>query len=228
MISVPIRYRRSERGQFAQKLQHAIPSVVVLTDGISHLSHDPHGVALVLGAVEVGAALAVIVSVARGLRKLAKRTASADPHHAHHGVDWIDIFIGVMLGVEAYAKYHETHHLPRPTVLLSIAMITLGILHPRIAAWGIKQRRLVVTPEHISIPKRPFSRVTLPWADVKSIDVDTRYATVKAAGGRTHRFDLDDMVYAEAVRDALMKARTFLDDSRHAASASIESTPTTA
>ncbi len=46
MPAIPVRYRRVQRGQFVQKLQHAIPSVMVLSDGISHLQHDPHGVSL--------------------------------------------------------------------------------------------------------------------------------------------------------------------------------------
>lgn len=224
MIRIPIRYRRAERGLFLQKLQHAIPSIVVLGDGLNHLSHDPHGVELALGVFEVGAALAVMASVIRGFRKLAK---GPDPHaqHAHHGVDWIDIFIGVMLAVEAYAKYHATHHIPRPTILLAVTMFIVGLTHGRIAAWGDKKRRLTVDAGGISIPQRPFSRLTLTWADVASIDVDERYATVKAIDGREQRFDFSDLLQPSAVRDALMAARTFLDESRHAASESIESNP---
>ena len=225
MISVPINYRRVERGQFIQKLQHAIPSIVGLSDGLDHLSHDPHGTELVLGVFEVAAAAAVMISVVRGFRKLRKRH-SADHVEHHHGVDWIDIFIGAMLGVEAYAKYHATAHIPRPTILLSVAMVAIGLLHGRIAAWGSKRRRLLVTPEHISMPKRPFSRLTLPWSDVAEIAITDRSASVIAIDGRTQRFDLSDMMHAGAVRDALMQARTFLDDARHAASASIESTST--
>lgn len=226
MISVPIRYRRVERGQFLQKLQHAIPSVVVLGDGITHLSHDPHGAELALGIFEVGAALAVIASVIRGIRSLVKQPANRDPDHEHHGVDWIDIFIGVMLGVEAYAKYHATAHIPRPTILLAVTMIIIGMVHGRIAAWGSKRRRLFVTPEHISMPKRPFSRVTLPWSEVAEIAITDRSASVIAIDGRTLRFDFSDLVHASAVRDALMQARTFLDEARHATNASIESTST--
>jgi hypothetical protein len=72
MISVPIRYRRAERGQFLQKLQHAIPSVIVLGDGMTHLTHDPHGIELALGLFEVGAALAVMGAGVRGFRTLVK------------------------------------------------------------------------------------------------------------------------------------------------------------
>lgn len=221
MISVPIRYRRAERGQFVQKLQHAIPSVVVLGDGLRHLSHDPRGAALALGVLEVGAATAVIVSVIRGFRKLVTPAAQGAPETHHHGVDWIDIFIGAMLGVEAYAKYHATAHIPRPTIVLAVAMIAIGVLHGRIAAWGSRRRHLRVTTEHISMPKRPFSRVTLAWPQVASIDVDERHATVTATDGRTQRFDLGDMIHAAAVREALLHAQHLLAEARQAKVATI-------
>ena len=124
MISVPIRYRRAQRGLFIQKLQHAIPSIVVLGDGVEHLSHEPQGLDLWLGAAEVGVSLLVIGSVIRGFRMLrAETAANVDFHHAHHGVDWIDICLGAMLSVEAYAQFHATGHLPRPTMLLSLIHI---------------------------------------------------------------------------------------------------------
>ena len=225
MIAVPIRYRRAQRGLFFQKLQHALPSIVVLGDGLGHLSHNPEGIELALGAVEVIAALLVIGSVVHGVRKLIKQTAAGvEAQHAHHGVDWIDIFIALMLSVEAYAKYHATHHIPRPTILLAVTMFVVGMTHGRIAAWGDRRRQLRVSAEGISVPVRPFSRVTLAWPEVSSIDLDDRYATVVAIDGRKQRLDLSDMIHASAVRDALMQARTFLDEARHAANASIEST----
>ncbi len=109
MIAVPIRYRRAQKGLFIQKLQHAVPSIVVLGDGIEHLSHEPHGSICGVGVAEVGVSLLVIGSVIRGFRELRKQTAKSDHDvHAHHGVDWIDICLGAMLSVEAYAKFHAT------------------------------------------------------------------------------------------------------------------------
>jgi hypothetical protein len=226
MISVPIHYRRVERGQFIQKLQHAIPSIVVLSDGLDHLSHDPHGTELVLGVFEVAAAAAVMISVFIGFRKLMKRRGDDGHVHRHHGVDWIDIFIGAMLGVEAYAKYHATGHIPRPTILLAVAMVTIGVIHGRIAAWGARKRRLEVGPHSISVPGKPFTRLTLQWEDVASIEVGDRWAVVTATDGRSKKIDLSDVRQPQAVRDALMQATTFLDDARHASSASIESPST--
>ena len=49
-----------------------------------------------------------------------------------------------MLSVEAYAKYHATAHIPRPTILLAVTMFTIGMLHGRIAAWGDRRREMRV------------------------------------------------------------------------------------
>jgi hypothetical protein len=224
MIAVPLRFRRAERGLFLQKLQHAIPSIVVLSDGLNHLSHNPHGAELALGVFEVGAALLVMGSVVRGIRQLrGRRRAAAADHHPHHGVDWIDIFIGLMLCVEAYAKYNATAHIPRPTILLAVTMLTVGVFHGRIAAWGDRKRQLRVTPEGISLPHRAFTRLDLAWADVASIELDDRWAVVTAGDGRSKRIDLNDALQPNAIRDALMTARTFLDEFRHAEIESIES-----
>ena len=227
MIAIPIRYRRAERGIFVQKLQHAVPSVVVLGDGLAHLSHDPHGVELALGVFEVGASLLVVGSVVRGFMQLRKHLAAAhgDHGHEHHGVDWIDICLGVMLSVEAYAKYHATDHIPRPTILLAVTMLTIGLVHGRLAAWGSRKRELRVTTEGVSVPGKPFTRLTLSWPEVESIEMDDRAAVIKAIDGRSKRIDLSDVLHPKAVRDALLTARAFLDETRHAANASIESIP---
>ncbi|HUQ88144.1 MAG TPA: hypothetical protein VM096_11330 [Vicinamibacterales bacterium] len=219
MISVPLRSRRAQRSQFVQKLQHAIPSIVVLGDGIEHLSHEPHGLDLWLGIAEVAVSLLVIGFVIRGFRQLRAQTAAhAESHDAHHGVDWIDICLGAMLSVEAYAKYHATAHIPRPTIVIAVAMFTIGLLHGRIAAWGDRKRRIHVDAAGISVPVRPFSRLTLTWAEVASIAMDDRAVVITATDGRTRRIDLTDVLNPKPVRDAINAARTQLEQSRLAAS----------
>jgi hypothetical protein len=217
MPGVPIRYRRQQRGQFAQQLQHAIPSLVVLADGISHLQHDPHGSSLALGLAEVAASALVIGSVVRRFKQLRAAPANA-PHDAHasHGVDWIDIFLGVMLIVEVVAKYHATGHLARPTLLLSVALITIGLSHGRIAAWGDRRRELRVTDDGISVPGRFFRRLNLAWADVAEITIGRGQARVIARDGREQGLDLTDIIDADAVRHALSDALARLDTHRAA------------
>jgi hypothetical protein len=225
-ISIPVRSRRAHRGQFLQKLQHAVPSIVVFSDGLSHLSHEPHGLNLWLGIAEVGVSVLVIGSVIRGFRKLRAELAAntQTEHHPHHGVDWIDICLGAMLSVEAYAKFHATAHIPRPTILLAVTMFTVGLLHGRIAAWGDRRRQLRVDADGITVPGGPFRRLTLTWPEVASIEVDDRSALVTAIDGRKQRLNLTDAINAAAVREALAAARVQLDEARHAADASIEST----
>ena len=224
MIAVPIRYRRSQRALFVQKLQHAVPSIVVFSDGLDHLSHHPALADLALGGFEVVASVLVIGSVLWGFRQLRHHTAKAhaDDHH-HHGVDWIDISLGVMLLVEGYSKYHASGHVPRPTLLLAAVMFAVGALHGRLAAWGDRRRELRVGPDGISMSFRKFMRLTLPWDQVASIDTGGRYAVITATDGRSARIDMQDVFYPTAVRDALMNANTFLDEARHASRASIES-----
>ena len=223
MISIPIRYRRSVKALFVQKLQHAVPSIVVLGNGIEHLTHGARGLDFWLGVGEVGVGVLVIGSVIRGFRQLRHHVsaAHADEHH-HHAVDWIDICLAGMLAVEAYAHYRATGHVPRPTLLLSAVMLTIGIIHPRLAAHGDRRRELRVSDEGISVPGGKFTRLTLTWPQVESIDIGDRYATVKAIDGRAKRIDLSDVFQPTAVRNALLEARSRLTPP-HAPSASIES-----
>lgn len=214
MTAIPVRYRRAQKGQFLQKLQHALPSIIVLGDGLSHLQHDPHGASLALGVAEVLVSALVIGSVIRGFIKL-RAGATAPAHgHAHHGVDWIDLFLGTMLLVEAYAKYHATAHLPRPTILLGVVMIVLGFVHGRIAAWGDRRLELRVDDAGISVPGRFFRRLTLPWPQVAEITVGPAIARVIALDGRDQHVDLADAVNADAIREALAGACARLAASR--------------
>jgi len=67
MTALPVRYRRVQRGQFLQKLQH-----------------DPHGASLALGVAEVVVSVLVIGSVIRGLRQLLSKTRAPAGHARRH------------------------------------------------------------------------------------------------------------------------------------------------
>jgi hypothetical protein len=208
MIAIPVRSRRAQKGQFAQKLQHAVPSIVVLGDGIEHLTHDPHGASLALGVAEVGVSVLVIGSVIRGFRHLRAQmagTAQAHPH-AHHGVDWIDLCLAAMLSVEAIAKYTANGRIPRPTIVLAFAMLVIGLAHGRIAAWGDRRRELRIDEAGIGLPGRFFRRHTLVWTGIASFDLTETAAVITTANGTMHRIDFSDVMRPAALRDALAQA----------------------
>ncbi len=219
MIAIPLHTKRVQRGQFLQKLQHAVPSVVVLGDGVSHLQHDPRGLDLALGVAEVGVSVLVIGTVIRGFRQLrAQRAAAIHAPHTTHGVDWIDISLGALLLVEAYAKYHANGHIARPTLLLAFAMFVIGLSHGRIAAWGSRRRELRVTGEGISVPGPFFSRATLRWDDIAEIAIGPDRARVIPITGRDQVIEIGDAIDREAVRAAMLSAKARHDAHRAALS----------
>ena len=232
MISVPLRTRRQQRAQLAQKLQHAAPSFVLLGDGLSRLTGGEHGQSLMLGAVEVIAAGLVIGTVARGITRFratkGKPTLPADAHHAKagHGVDWIDICISAMLAVETYMHYHETGRIKGPTVLLAAVMLCLGVFHGRITTFASKRRAMHVSPDGISIPGRlPFTRLTLPWADVSRVEIDGGIAHIVAVDGRKRRIDVTDSLDPDEVREALAAAKAHHDEFKAAQALRADETP---
>src|SRR5438876_837622 len=96
-VEIPIQSKRRERVLLFQKVQHALPSFVLLGDGVQGLQGE-HGWPLGLALAEIIVSVAVIASVTRTLRHLTKSRAHGP---AHTGIDWIDIFLSAMLTIEA-------------------------------------------------------------------------------------------------------------------------------
>lgn len=211
MHRVPVRYRRTEKGLFVQKLQHVVPAIIVLGDGISHLQHGPSGMTLALGAAEVVASVLVMGSMIREMRQLRAPSRGRGHAHASHGVDWIDLFLGAMLLVEAYAKFDATARLPRPTIVLGLVLIILGLAHGRMAAWGDRRRSLTVDDGGISVPGRFLRRLSLQWSEVAEITMAPAKARVIAHDGRDQELDLADAVEPDQIRAALIEARARLE-----------------
>ena len=141
---VPIRSRRRDVAQLLQKLQHVLPAAALLFQGVSRLQHEPHGWSLLLAAGEVGISVLVVGAFIRTVRA-ARRTHDADhgDAHASHGVDWVDLLIGAMLGVEVWAHWYESGHIKRPTVVMAVGIFVVGLLHgrsPRAGGGGWRSR----------------------------------------------------------------------------------------
>ena len=204
---VPLRSKRRERALLMQKLQHAAPAFVLLAAGLHALSAEPHGFALGLAIFEIASSVLLIGTVIRALRG-ARRPANARASlNAHHGVDWIDIFTGSVLLAEVAERYHLDRHIVRPTLLLAIVLLTIGLLHGKIAARQQHRRTLRVDDEGLYVGGKPFRSIKVGWADVKSIDVGTRYATITLRGGRERKLDLPDLEGSDHVRAALVDAQ---------------------
>src|SRR5687767_2114920 len=83
-LTVPLDSRRRDRALLMQKLQHALPAVVLLFAGIRRLLAGDRGWALVLAMVEVAVSALLLRAVGKELR------AAAGGHRPHgEGVDWV-------------------------------------------------------------------------------------------------------------------------------------------
>ena len=138
----PVTSRRAQRravGRIIQKVQHAVPGFVLFQHGLHAIQGGEHGWHLALGVAELATSAAVFVSLILVIRDVAGHIRAGTAPHLHTGIDWADIFLGLMLFTEAAAKYPVSHKIWSPTFLLAVVMIVLGLFGGKIAQWKINK-----------------------------------------------------------------------------------------
>lgn len=206
--TVPLLSKRRERALLVQKLQHGVPTVVLLFHGLTRLG-EPHDWSRVVGVAEIIASALVIGAFSHRLRAVRRNTHAGAPS-AHHGVDWIDLCLGLMLSVEAWSHWYETGRVQRPTLLLALTMVGLGLLHGRMTTAGRRRRVVRIGSDGVSIGERFFRRFAATWAELTSIDLGPRHARIVRKDGRTCTIDFADLQNADDVRAVLARAQDLL------------------
>ena len=203
-LVVPLRSRRRDLAQLLQKLQHVVPAAPLLFQGISRLQHEPHGWSLLLAAGEVGISVLVVGTFIRTVRA-ARRTHDADhgDGHASHGVDWVDLLIGAMLGVEVWAHWYESGHIKRPTVVMAVGIFAVGLLHGKIAARGGRRLALKIDDAGIVVGGPPFRNFTATWDQLAAVEIEPEKARLVRKDGKARTFNFRDLRNAADVREAL-------------------------
>jgi hypothetical protein len=131
----PARQRRRAVGRLLQKVQHALPGILLMSEGVHSLQAGAHGWHLALAIAEVATSAVVFIALIKAIRQLRDQTRGGAVPHLHTGIDWVDIFLGVMVFTEAWAKYVETGHIARPTILLGVVMVVLGVFGGKFLRW---------------------------------------------------------------------------------------------
>jgi hypothetical protein len=210
-VMVPMRSRRRQRAQAGQKLQHVIATAGLLTAAFMTLTHDPHGFELWLAVAEIITSAFLITTFARSLRGFLPGRRHVPPSHGahtHRGVDWVDIWAGGVLFVEAAETWRRTGHIWSPPFLAGVATLAIGLFHGRLASRRERQRSLRLTDDGLTIGARPpFNAFKAEWRDILSITTGEREAEIRTRGGRTRRIDLADLENAHDVRGALATAQ---------------------
>ena len=176
--------------------------------GLDALRSHAEGLGLVLAIFEIGTSLLLLGTVVVEVRRLRAGAANAHAAHSSHGVDWFHIFAAAVMIVEIAEHYHLTHHWRRPTILLAIITLALGLLHGRVEAFSDRRRSLRLDDDGIYVGGKPWDSFRASWDDVESIDVGDRYGTIRAKGGRMRQIDLNDSEQPAPLRAALEEAAT--------------------
>jgi hypothetical protein len=131
----PKNVRRRAKGRLLQKVQHAVPGIVLLQEGIHGLQTGAHGWHLALAIAEIATSALVFLTLIRAVRTMTAQMKGGGVPHPHYGIDWVDIFLGLMLFTEAWAKYQHNGHISRPTLLLAVVMIALGLFFGKLVKY---------------------------------------------------------------------------------------------
>jgi hypothetical protein len=194
-IHVPIDSRRQQRAQAVQKINHFIPAFGLLGAGIQTLRAGEHGFPFALAIFEVAVSAALLVTAFT----VARRVAGANVH-AHHGIDWFDVFAAGVLFAEAGEHYHLTHHYARPVILTGILTLGLGLAHGRLTGFAKRRRGFRIDHQGIRISGKPFRGFRAAWDTIASVDLGARHLVVRTKDGRERRLDLADVINVEQVR----------------------------
>jgi hypothetical protein len=206
-VIVPLRSKRQERAVLVQKLQHAAPAVVLLFSGLHTITAEPHGAALALAVFEIASSGLLIATMARAIRAARRPANHAAIPHAHHGVDWVDVFTAAVLFAEAAERYRETGHIARPTIVLAVSLLVIGLIHGKVITRAQRRRTLRVDDEGLYVGGKPFRSLRAKWPDVKSIEIGDRFGVVTLKNGRVRKLDLPDLEGSTHVRSALGEAQ---------------------
>jgi hypothetical protein len=216
-ITVSLVSRRRERVQLLRKFQHGVPALVLFLEGLERILTREGDWNRWLGTAEAFAGMLVLGAIARDIGRLRWGAGHTTPRQRVplHQVDWTDICLAALLSAEVAAHRVETGLWRRPTLLLAILTLAVGLAHGRITAFMAKRHALHVTDAGVSVGGR-FRRFTARWADIDRIDIAEKTAAIVMRDGRTQTFDLIDIRHGNDVTRALTRARTRLEVSSHA------------
>ncbi len=183
-------FKPTRRAKLARSFNHVIPGVVLLLLGIESLMHrDTEHLAFAL--LSIGAGAAVVISFAREMRQ----SAHAEPH----GVNWVDIFAGIVILLEAWHKYKPEKGFQPATLLMLVGVITflIGIFHAKLA----RLARLTCNETGFFSRTSPFHKLELLWKDIAAVQSDDSSIKITTKNGRHRKISLRKVENKNAIAD---------------------------
>ncbi len=190
--------KRREMAAWVQKLQHLVAGVPLFFVGIGNLAEEAERPMAIL---EIAVALGVFATFAVELRA-ARRHASGHAH-GHPRMGWFDLAAGGLLIFEAF---HGAHHKPgylRPQFLSGVVTLALGLFHAPMHRFRQRRHYLKLDEAGMELRRAPFRRLTVPWAELASVDLTQHEAILRRKDGRSHTIPLKRFRNINALREGI-------------------------
>jgi hypothetical protein len=206
-------HRRRMIVELYQRFQDVVPAAMLFASGVSLLRQDPGAIARMIAVAEIVSAAVLVALVGREIRKTPAewRHPHGTPAHGHQesSIGWVEIATSVMLAVEVWAHWHETGHIRRPTVLMSVTTFVLGCLRGRLDRRKARAHALGMSDKGIWIKagrRNPFRAFHADWEDIAAIEVSSSAARIVRKSGGSREIDLKTLENGDEVREAIAAA----------------------
>lgn len=174
-----IYFQPTKRKKFTRSFNHVLAGVLLLLLGIENLSQ--HGSEhLIFALLSILAGAAVFISFIREMRQ---------PAHAKpHGVNWVDIFAGAVILLEAWHKYKPEKGFQPATLLFLAGLVTcgLGIFHAKLAQLA----RLHCDANGFLARMSPFKKLQLAWQDIAAVQLEPATIRITTHDHQQHKLSL--------------------------------------
>lgn len=157
-IERTVKLHLGQRQRRALLINDTYPGILTVLAGISLFQS---GQSPLLGGASI---VAGFLLVAFGVKEW--RSSSGEPHH---GVQWFDVFGGVVTIVNAFAIYKPWKGFQPATLyfLAGLVVIAKGVFASKIP----RRRRLTITNNGFKIRTSPFRVLRMPWNDIALLTV---------------------------------------------------------
>jgi uncharacterized membrane protein YobD (UPF0266 family) len=179
MAENTIYFQPTKRKKFARSFNHVLAGVLLLLLGIENLSQ--HGSEhLIFALLSILAGAAVFISFVREMRQLA--------HTKPHGVNWVDLFAGIVILLEAWHKYKPEKGFQPATLLFVVGVATfcIGLFHAKLAQLA----RLRCDANGFFARMSPFKNLQLAWQDIAAVQLEAAVIRITANDRRQHKLSL--------------------------------------
>lgn len=177
-----------------EAVQQGAAAVVLITAGYDRLQSAPETPS-VFSAALIAAGVLLLLVAARELRG----------HESKH-VGVLNLVAGVALLTEWGVSVADGGKLFRPSLVMGLLSLGLGLFHARVQRGRKNRRTLRMDADGLAFWLNPFRRFRVRWVELAWISVQPTEIRLRRLSGRQHRIPLRRLENAPEVSAAVLAA----------------------